>query len=35
MINHGFKSEFQGVSMHKENKQGYNIPSAYIIDDWR
>ncbi|WP_458719279.1 GNAT family N-acetyltransferase [Candidatus Nitrosocosmicus sp. R] len=35
MINYGFKSEFQGVSMHKGNKQGYNIPSAYIIDDWR
>ena len=35
MINHGFKSEFQGVSMHKGNKQGYNIPTAYIIDDWR
>ncbi|MDN5867222.1 MAG: hypothetical protein L0H55_07465 [Candidatus Nitrosocosmicus sp.] len=35
MINYGFKSEFQGVSMHKGNKQGYNIPSAYIIDDLR
>ncbi len=27
MINHGFKSEFQGVSMHKGNKQGYNTLS--------
>ena len=35
MINYGFKSEFQGVSMHKGNKQGYNTPSTFIIDDWR
>ena len=35
MINHGFKSEFQRVSMHKGNKQRYNSPSAYIMDDWR
>jgi len=35
MINYGFKSEFQGVSMHKGNKQGYNTPSTFIIYDCR
>ena len=35
MINYGFKSEFQGISMHKGNRQGYNTPSTFIIDDWR
>jgi ribosomal protein S18 acetylase RimI-like enzyme len=35
LVNRGFRTEIQGVSMHKDNDPGYSIPGAYIIDDWR
>jgi hypothetical protein len=25
----------QGVAMHRPNTDGYNVPSSYVIDDWR
>ena len=31
----GFRSELQGVTMHRPNEPGYNRPDSYIIDDWR
>jgi hypothetical protein len=35
MLNNGFKTDLQGVSMYKPNEQGYNSPNAYVIDDMR
>lgn len=35
MLNNGFKTDLQGVSMYKPNEQGYNLPNAYVIDDMR
>jgi len=35
MILDGFRTEMQGVAMHRPNKPGYNRPSVYLIDDWR
>jgi len=35
LVNRGFRTEIQGVAMHKDNDPGYSIPGAYIIDDWR
>ena len=35
MVAHGFRSDFQGVAMHRRNEPGYNRSDAYIIDDWR
>lgn len=35
MIAHGFRSDFQGVAMHRHNDLGYNQSNNYIIDDWR
>jgi N-acetylglutamate synthase-like GNAT family acetyltransferase len=35
MLNDGFKTDLQGVSMYKPNEQGYNLPNAYVIDDMR
>jgi GNAT superfamily N-acetyltransferase len=31
----GFRTEIQGVAMHRYNDPGYCRPGAYIIDDWR
>jgi GNAT superfamily N-acetyltransferase len=31
----GFRREFQGVSMHRPNDDGYSHNDAFIIDDWR
>ena len=31
----GFRTDLQGVSMHRPNEPGYNRPDAYVIDDWR
>jgi GNAT superfamily N-acetyltransferase len=35
MLERGFRTEIQGVSMHRPNEPGYHRPGAYVIDDWR
>ena len=35
MIERGFRTDMQGVAMHRPNEQGYNSPEMYVIDDWR
>ncbi len=35
MLQRGFSTVIQGVTMHRANEPGYNKPDAYIIDDWR
>ncbi len=35
MLAQGFRSEIQGVAMHRPNNPGYNHPDAFILDDWR
>jgi len=35
MISKGFRAEFQGVMMTKNNDPGYHIEDVYAIDDWR
>ncbi len=31
----GFRPDFQGVTMHRPNDDGYSKGDTYIIDDWR
>lgn len=35
LVARGFRTEMQGVAMHRQNDPGYCRPGAYIIDDWR
>jgi ribosomal protein S18 acetylase RimI-like enzyme len=35
LVARGFRTEIQGVCMHKGNDAGYCRPGVYIIDDWR
>lgn len=35
MIEHRFRTDLQGVAMHKPNEAGYNNENIYVIDDWR
>jgi len=35
MISKGFRTEFHGVMMTKNNDPGYHIEGVYAIDDWR
>jgi hypothetical protein len=35
MISKGFRTEFQGVLMTKNNEPGYHADGFYAIDDWR
>ena len=35
MIEHNFRTDMQGVAMHKPNEAGYNTEDTYVIDDWR
>jgi GNAT superfamily N-acetyltransferase len=35
LIGRGFRTEVQGVAMHRGNDPGYNRPGVYLIDDWR
>lgn len=31
----GFRTLFQGVSMHRPNEHGYDTSTSYVLDDWR
>ncbi|MBV8777680.1 MAG: GNAT family N-acetyltransferase [Alphaproteobacteria bacterium] len=31
----GFRTEIQGVTMHRDNAPGYSRPGVYVLDDWR
>jgi GNAT superfamily N-acetyltransferase len=35
MLRRGFRTQIQGVAMHKPNSPAYNRPDAYVVDDWR
>jgi len=35
MLDRGFRTELQGVAMHRPNEPGYSREGAYVIDDWR
>ena len=35
LIARGFRTEVQGVAMHRPNEAGYSRPGLYVIDDWR
>lgn len=35
MMNQGFRTDMQGVAMHRPDEPGYNLPDVYLIDDWR
>jgi GNAT superfamily N-acetyltransferase len=35
MLEYGFRTDLQGVAMHRPNEAGYNRPDVFLIDDWR
>ncbi len=35
MMERSFRTQTQGVAMHRPNEPGYNRPEIYVIDDWR
>ena len=35
MLERGFRTDIQGVTMHRPNEPGYSLPGVYVIDDWR
>ena len=35
MLARGFRTQFQGVTMHRPNEPGYSWPGNYVLDDWR
>ncbi|MBV8188538.1 MAG: GNAT family N-acetyltransferase, partial [Alphaproteobacteria bacterium] len=35
MIRVGFRTQFQGVTMHRPNEAGYSRPDLFVLDDWR
>jgi GNAT superfamily N-acetyltransferase len=35
MLAAGFRTELQGVTMHRPNEPGYDRATSYLIDDWR
>lgn len=35
MVAQGFRTDLQGVTMHRENDAGYHRPGLYVLDDWR
>ncbi len=35
MLARGFRTQVQGVTMHRPNEPGYSRPGLFILDDWR
>jgi GNAT superfamily N-acetyltransferase len=35
MVARGFRTEVQGVTMHRPNEPGYSRPGVFVLDDWR
>jgi GNAT superfamily N-acetyltransferase len=35
MLRHGFRTDFQGVAMHKPDSPAFNRPEVFVLDDWR
>jgi GNAT superfamily N-acetyltransferase len=35
LVARGYRTQIQGVAMHRHNDPGYCRPGVYIIDDWR
>jgi predicted N-acetyltransferase YhbS len=35
MLGHGFRTQIQGVAMHRPNEPGYSRPELFVLDDWR
>jgi GNAT superfamily N-acetyltransferase len=35
MVARGFRTEIQGVAMHRHNEPGFCRPGVYALDDWR
>ena len=35
MLASGFRTDIQGVAMHRPNTDGYSRAGAFVIDDWR
>jgi hypothetical protein len=35
MVARGFRTELQGVGMHRANEPGYSRPDVWALDDWR
>ena len=35
MLAFGFRTEIQGVTMHRANAVGYDRPTLFVMDDWR
>lgn len=35
MLRRGFRTDGQGVAMHRPDSPAYNRPDVYIVDDWR
>ena len=35
MLRRGFRTQIQGVTMHRPNEDGYSRPGLFILDDWR
>jgi GNAT superfamily N-acetyltransferase len=31
----GFRTEFQGVALHRDNHPGFGRPGVFVLDDWR
>jgi N-acetylglutamate synthase-like GNAT family acetyltransferase len=35
MLGRGFRTQIQGVTMHRPNEEGYSRPGLFVLDDWR
>ena len=35
MLKRGFRTQIQGVTMHRPNEGGYSRPGLFVLDDWR
>jgi hypothetical protein len=35
LLEAGFRTQFQGLSMHRPNEDAYDTVASWVLDDWR
>jgi hypothetical protein len=35
LLETGFRTQFQGLSMHRPNEDAYDTAASWVLDDWR
>jgi hypothetical protein len=35
MVTNGYRADYQGLGMHRDNNPGHSRPGLFVLNDWR